>query len=165
MVNERIKRFNYIANNIPAEPHEKDKFWEQAILQSSLILEEAREAHEAALKRDIVEYVDGVVDTWYLHNYAEHMLEQFGVLLYQAKDQVCLNNDSKYTRSKDLAEQSKNHHNKSGNPCYVQDVEYQGETYYIVKRMSDGKVQKLLGHQKPNIASSIPEEVMKALEE
>lgn len=163
MVNERIAKFNKIVGNAPAEQHEKEKFWQQAILQAKLIQEEANEMVEACLNRDLVEMVDAWCDVDYLQNHAENMLGTVGVLLYQAKDQVCLNNDSKYTTSLELATMSKDHQNKNGNPCYIEDVEYRGDTYFILKRMSDGKVMKLLGHQPPNIRSSIPDSVFEAI--
>lgn len=164
MSNSKVVKFNTIIGNSPASLEEKEKFWKQATLQAKLILEEAKEQYDACLQRDLVEVVDGACDVRYLQDYMNTLLDNVGVDLEHAFDMVCYNNDQKYTRNYNLALESATSHTiEGGVPSEVEEVEYEGDLYYVVKRKSDGKVMKLLGHQPPDIAAAIPSQTAEVL--
>ena len=154
---ERISKFNHIIGNTPAT--NVDAFWEQAKLQAALVLEEAQEQYDAVMERDLVELVDGACDVQYLQTYLDEMIETIGVPLKVAMDMVVVNNDQKYTKHESMAHISRMIHSDAGIPCYVEKVEFEGDTYYTVKRSSDGKVMKLKDHVSPNIRATIPDGV------
>ena len=161
---ERVVKFNTIVGNPPVGLDDKEKFWEQVQAQAKLTLEEAQEQYDWAMKKNLVEVVDGYCDVDYLQTYMSVLLQEVGVNLGCSVDTVCLNNDQKYSLSKDLALQSQAElYTDKGVDTYISEVEYEGDTYYTVRRSSDNKVMKLLKHVPPNIPATIPSGTMKAL--
>ena len=161
---EKINMFNVIVGNPAPTLDDIDEFWEKVQLQSKLILEEAQEQYDAAMNKNIVEVVDGWGDVEYLQTWQEEILKNVGVLTQCALDAICLNNLQKFTKVKGFAEDSKTALIEDGVECYIQETVFEGETYYTVRRKSDGKVQKLLRHVPPNIPSVIDSNTLKVLE-
>lgn len=162
MSKEAIKKFNYITGNYPVGiDGDKEAIWSQLELTSRLLLEEAQEMHTAALNRDILEYLDGNTDCWYVREYADDLLKALGVDVPGAKYEVCYNNDQKYTTSETLALDTWADYAKKGKAPEVCKVDYEGKTYYTVK--IDGKVNKLLFHVRPNLSECVPDYVKEKL--
>jgi len=160
-VKESVKRFNFTIGNPPISiDGDKEDFWRSIQQQAALVLEEAKEQYEAAMNRDIVEVVDGAADVAYTQAYMDVMLEEIGVDLNKAKDLVCENNDQKITLDEVFARRSatKQLLDNPDDQFYVDETWYNGLSYFVVKRKSDGKVMKLIGHQSPDIKEAIPEE-------
>lgn len=161
-VKESVKRFNCIKGTPPISiDGDKEDFWRSIQKQAALVLEEAKEQYEAAMNRDIVEVVDGAADVAYTQAYMDVMLEEVGIDLSLAKSLVCDNNDQKITTDEKFAKKSAIKHLENAIPCRVEESWYDRMFYYVVKRIQDGKVMKLIGHQSPNIKEAIPEETFK----
>lgn len=158
-IKESVKRFNHIKGTPPISVDgDREAFWESVQNQAALVLEEAKEQHEAAMNRDIVKLVDGAADVAYTQTYMDVLLEGVGINLLLAKGLVCDNNDQKITTDEKFARRSAIKHLQKGEMCYVEEAWYDRMFYYVVKRKLDGKVLKLIGHQSPNIADAIPKE-------
>lgn len=160
---ERVNKFNTLAGNAPAGVDDPKKFWKQLEFQATLILEEAKEFLEAVESRDLENAVKEACDVDYVYTYAEVILEQAGIHMGVAKDMVAMNNDQKYTLSEELAEQSAHSLEKSGVQTYIDEIEYGGETIYMVKRWDDMKILKLLEHVEPSVSATIPDNTLKVL--
>jgi len=161
-----IIKFNCIKGDSPVGiDGDRERFWQQIEHQAKLVLEEAQEQYDAAVARDIVEVVDGACDVDYLQTYLDVLLEAVGVDLPQARELVADNNNQKYTTNEHLALRSAKKHSDNGVPAYAEEVAYEGEYYFVVKRKEDGKVLKLIGHQSPKIADAIPEKTFKMVGE
>lgn len=161
-IKESVKRFNHIKGTPPVSiDGDREAFWESVQNQAALVLEEAKEQYSAAMNRDIVELVDGAADVAYTQTYMDVMLEEVGIDLPLAKSLVCDNNDQKITTDEEFAKKSAIKHLENAIPCRVEESWYNLMFYYVVKRLQDGKVLKLIGHQSPNIADAIPEETFK----
>lgn len=165
-IKESVKRFNHIKGTPPVSiDGDREAFWESVQNQAALVLEEAKEQYSAAMNRDIVELVDGAADVAYTQAYMDVMLEEVGINLPLAKELVCDNNDQKITTDEEFAKKSAIKHLENAIPCRVEESWYDRMFYYVVKRIQDGKVLKLIGHQSPNIADAIPEETFKFIGE
>lgn len=162
MSDHRITKFNHIVDNAPVGMYDEEAFWKQMTLQAKLVLEEAQEMMDACEARDLIEVVDAQSDVWYLNEYAQDLLEFIGVDMVGAHAMVCHNNDQKYTRNAEFAYDSAEAQKKeNGVKCVISEVQYEDETYYVVKRASDGKVMKLIGHEAPDLAKVIPSHLLK----
>lgn len=159
----RVLKFNTLAGNAPVGLEDVDKFWKQLEFQATLILEEAKEFLEAVESRDLENAVKEACDVDYVYTYAEVILEHAGVNMGVAKDMVAMNNDQKYTLSEELAEQSAHALEEGGVGTYIDEVEWEGDTIYMVKRYSDGKILKLLEHVDPTVGATIPDSTFKVL--
>lgn len=158
MSDRRITKFNKIVGNAPVGMYDEEAFWKQMTLQAKLVLEEAQEMMDACEARDLKEVVDAQSDVWYLNEYAEDLLEFIGVDMVEAHSLVCHNNDQKYTMNAEFAyDSAEAQKNENGVKCVISEVQYDGDTYYVVKRASDGKVMKLINHQAPDLNRVIPE--------
>lgn len=163
-VKESVKKFNHIKGTPPVSiDGDVGAFWKSVQQQAALVLEEAKEQYEAAMNKDIIDVVDGAADVAYTQTFMDVMLEEVGVDLSKAKSLVCENNDQKFTLDQVFARRSATSYllHNPGEQAYVDEAWYDGLFYYVVKRKSDDKVLKLIGHQSPDIRESIPEETFK----
>jgi len=119
-----------------------------------LLQEELDEFQEAVNQRDVVETVDAVVDLMYFLQQAVIKLELAGVNIVECCNEVCLNNQLKYTTSYELAEGW-----LDGTPNrYVdENVAEDGVTYYCVKDLDTHKVKKYNNFPSPDLKQHIPE--------
>ena len=162
-MNSNVTRFNHVVGNPPVGFSSKEEFWNQIKLQAELILEEAQELLDAANARDIVEVIDGSTDVWYLREYMDNLLEAVDVDTMLAEELVCNNNNQKFTTSPEYASASAQEYEIG--TVYVRETNYNGVKYYTVNRNSDGKVMKLLDHEKPDLEILIGEELKNFLKE
>lgn len=154
---ESVKRFNVIVGNGPSQGSLYD-CWKQLKLQADLIREEAQEAVDAGKTEDFQEMIDAWADVWYTNTYLGQLLEAFGVDTKAVINEVCENNNQKFTQSYTYASESKEALEEKGIDCYIEEVVYQGEVYYTVRRNSDTKVMKLKHHQAPDLSKYVPDE-------
>lgn len=153
MSDKRITKFNYRSGKTPLSlNNDKEVIWKSLQDQAERLVEEANEVLDGVKNRDIKEVVDGVVDTWYVREWLDDMLEALGVDVDGAKHEVCKNNLDKITEDVNLAyESSVNYGNTFVYSYHEKDV-----TYYSVLREGDRKVMKLKTHVPPNIDKFIP---------
>lgn len=157
MSKSEVKKFNVIVGNAPSQG-DLYEVWKQLKLQASLIKEEALETDKAASEEDMLELIDGWADVWVVNTYMEQLLEAFGVDVKKVKQEVCNNNNQKFTTSYTYASDSKEALEEKDVECYIEEVGYEGSTYYTVRRSSDSKVMKLKHHKRPNLEQFVPEE-------
>lgn len=156
----RVSRFNAVVGNPPAEGLED--VLKQIENQCTFLLEEVLETKEAAKRGDWIECVDGVGDVKYVAAYLQTLLESVGVKFNKAYRKICDNNDQKFSSSKELvlqwqAEKSISHPELE---TYVAVTEYEGETYYTLRRKDNGKVVKHNNFEAVDLTDCIPNELL-----
>lgn len=157
MSKEQVRKFNVIAGNSPSQG-DLWECWQQLKRQVDLVLEEAKEGKEGASKEDMLELIDAWADVWYTNTYLGQLLEAFGVNTKAVIEEVCKNNNQKFTTSYTYASESKEALEDKGVQCYIEQTVYQGTTYYTVRRNGDGKVMKLRHHESPELSKFLPKE-------
>lgn len=124
---------------------------------AALLLEEAQELKNAADNLNYVEVLDGALDVKYVLTNVLDTLSQYGFKVDEGWNEVCLNNELKYTTSWDLV-------NQWSKQCEVEHTivtkEFEGELYYHLSRTSDGKVIKQVNHPKVNLKYYVPDEFL-----
>jgi hypothetical protein len=131
--------------------------WKQAIeLQSALLVEEASETFVAAKDGNLLEILDGAVDTFVILSYLFAQLEQAGFNVDAAIDKVMDNNYTKIYESYYLAVAAKESLEEwSNNSYYVETSMHEGMPYYTVRNAA-GKVQKPLDFVAVNLHDCLP---------
>ena len=154
--NIAVERFNKIIGKAPSE--DECVLIKQIKDQSTILLEEVLETKEAP---DWIERLDGVCDIWFVASELVTQLESVGINVKKAFKAVCENNSLKYTTSRELVEKWYNW-NKSdqGVDCHIHGSEYEGETYYCVRRNEDNKVLKWEDFPKVDLSKYIPKELL-----
>ena len=152
----RVARFNAVVGNPPAESLED--VLKQIENQCTFLLEEVLETKEAAKRGDWTECCDGVGDVKYVAAYLQTLLESVGVKFNKAYQKICDNNDQKFSSSKELvlqwqAEKATSHPELE---TYIAETEYEGETYYTLRRKDNGKVVKHNGFEAVDLTNCIP---------
>lgn len=150
-----VSRFNHTCGNAPAE--DPKEILKQIVNQSTYLLEEVLETKHAAKDGNWTEVTDGVADILFVAAYLNDLCEAAGVDIKGAFEAVCENNSLKFTTSKELAEKWLAEKEIS---CYVAETEYDGETYYTVRRTEDGKVTKYKGFETVNLIPFIPKDLL-----
>lgn len=156
----RVARFNAVVGNPPAENLED--VLKQIENQCTFLLEEVLETKEAAKRGDWVECVDGVGDVKYVAAYLQTLLESVGVKFNKAYRKICDNNDQKFSTSTDLVlqwevEKSISHPELE---TYIAETEYEGETYYTLRRKDNGKVVKHNNFEAVDLSDCVPKELL-----
>lgn len=160
-MNERITKFNHITGKAPLgfdRGASKEDIWKQIEDQVERVYEEAKEMRDAARERNLVEVLDGHLDTWYTNSYIQDLLQAINVDVKGAKVVVVENNDSKYTTSREYAEISARIYLEDDIDVYIDPYVYDNVLYYTVKRVEDNKVMKLKDHQRPELEKYVPDE-------
>lgn len=156
MSNQRVTRFNVICGNAPHMGTDYE-YWRQLREQAERIYEEALELKEAAWREDMQAVLDGFLDVKYTNEYMEDLLVAGDVDTKKGWDIVCFNNDQKFTTSYSYAAESKEALEEKGVGCYLDSTNYEGQTYYVVRRSEDNKILKLKYHESPSLEKCIPE--------
>ena len=156
----RVARFNAVVGNPPAESLED--VLKQIENQCTFLLEEVLETKEAAKRGDWTECCDGVGDVKYVAAYLQTLLESVGVKFNKAYQKICDNNDQKFSSSKELvlqwqAEKATSHPELE---TYIAEAEYDGETYYTLRRKDNGKVVKHNGFEAVDLKKYIPNKLL-----
>ena len=154
---KEITKFNRIVGNAPHMGTDLE-YINQIKQQARLVYEEACELMEAIEAEDFVEVLDAFCDIRYTNEYLDDILTAGGFNVKGAWKAVCENNSQKYTTSYSYALASKEALEEKGTECYIEDVVFEGETYYTVRRSEDQKVMKLKFHERPDISQFVPDE-------
>jgi hypothetical protein len=152
---QRVKMFNTMAGNSPSNGSLLD-CWKQLKLQQSLVAEEAMEGDEACKVEDATELLDAAIDVFVVNTYLLQLLEGMGFDVEGATNEVLANNEQKFSSSYSYAAESKESLEEKGVPCYVEETTYNGVQYFCCKRESDGKIQKLKMHKRPELEKYVP---------
>lgn len=158
---EAVRKFNTIAGKLsPDLVDNPEKMWEALLGSAERAYEEAKEMLEAAKNKDIKEFLDGLVDVKYTEAHAQLLLEMLGVDVIGAGEEVCKNNNMKFFNILDDAMTTARTYSTQDQECREEEVVYEGERLYVVKRVKDNKVMKPIGHPSPMIEEFIPKEVL-----
>lgn len=120
---ENVKLFNNLAG---------DNLTKQGFInQQKLVIEESNEIQEGIDNNDLVEILDGVIDTLYVTLGHLSRLEKLGVNVQGAIEQVCEDNTTKFPLSKEVAQNSVVFYNaKNINVNWAFNEQYQR---YVIK--------------------------------
>lgn len=142
----------------------KETFFEEVGKLIPLLQEEVDELKESYNLRYVQGVLDDVIDIEVYLIQLQSLLERLGCNLLSARESVAENNSLKYTQSLQLAERWLNEHDKQycilgiATPFYISVNEYEGETYYCIKRRDTDKVSKFIGFPKINLDCYTPKE-------
>lgn len=152
-----VKTFNIVCGNAPSQGTLYE-VWKQLKAQASFIKSEAEELCEGIEAENMENVIKEYADVKYTLAYMEQLLEAFGVNTRSAFEAVCQNNNQKFTRSYSYTKESQERLEEKGVECYIETTVYEGETYYTVRRSSDGKVLKPYLFEDLNLAHLTPKE-------
>lgn len=158
MSNYKVTRFNVICGNSPSMGSDFE-YWKQVKEQAARILEEAQELYDSAQAEDMLSVLDGFCDVRYTNEYMEDLLVAGEVETKKAWEAVCNNNDQKFTTSYTYALQSKEALEEKDVECYIDQTQYEGEIYYVCRRVGDNKILKLKNHEAPDLSVFVPKEM------
>lgn len=143
---EDVKAFNNLAGGKTS----KDSF----IAQVKCLVEEVNETVQGVEDNDVVAILDGAIDTIYVAMGILHKLEQLGVNIHKASNQVCENNLTKFPTSEyEATETVKFYNNTNVNVHYVFNHDY---SKYVIKD-ENGKVRKPFNFIPTDLSSYVPE--------
>lgn len=157
MSKREVTKFNIICGNAPSMGTELE-YWRQLKNQAKRVYEEAKELLDAVEAEDMLGVIDGWADVMYTNEYMDDLLSAAGVNTKGVWDDVCTNNNQKFTTSYSYALASKENLEEQGVECFIEQTVYEGEIYYTVRRNEDMKILKLKNHEKPDIEKYVPEE-------
>lgn len=159
-MSKQVEMFNYIVGNAPSE--DTKELLQQIMNQCTYLLEEVLETKEAAKNGDWAGVLDGICDVQYVASYLPVLIEAVGVQYKKAFKEVCKNNNLKFTTSLELARKWQEEKTAVGVETYISEVEYEGETYYTVRRTVDNKVTKFNEFPSVQLERFIPKELLNA---
>lgn len=143
----KVKEWLEIANVQPSK--------ENTELYMKLIIEEFEELREANMLGDFAGMIDGCIDLKWVIDGLLHCLQ---VDIDKAEQEVARSNFSKFEDDKAIATGSAIGYTHSGTEAYVDEVGHDGETVYLVRRLSDNKILKPATYVAPDWGFLIPPE-------
>ena len=97
--------------------------------------------------------LDSVVDIFVVYARLYQLMENnLSFNLHEAIQRVCENNLTKFPTEKQVAEDTLKMYAEQGIECYIAATEYEGVTYYAIKRVSDNKFLKPIGYENVDLA-------------
>lgn len=147
---ENVKLFNNLAG---------DNLTKQGFInQQKVLLEEVKEIDEGISNNDIVEILDGVVDTLYVALGQLYKLEQLGCDIEGAIKRVGEDNLTKFTSSEEIAAASVSFYNsKNVNVHWTRNEDY---SRYVLKD-ENNKVRKPIDFISTNLIEYVPENLQR----
>lgn len=159
MSSKQVTTFNHACSNAPADT--VDDILEQIANQCTYLVEEVLELKEAALARNFVKLADGHGDTKFVRDYLDDLVDALGLNRGGIFKTISANNMMKTTTSEELAEKWKAEKDEDGIETYVAKVEFEGETYYTVRRCEDNKIMKFRDFPEMDLTPFIPKRLLK----
>ena len=142
---ENVKLFNNLAG---------DNLTKQGFInQQKLVIEESNEIQEGIDNNDLVEILDGVIDTLYVTLGHLSRLEKLGVNVQGAIKQVCEDNTTKFPSEEETAVKTVLFYNSQNiNVSHSYNEEYKR---YAIKD-SNGKLRKPVGFLPTDLTGYVP---------
>lgn len=159
---EEVRRWNEVMLNAPVKGDGEQSDIENIAKirrQAGFVVEEANEILDGADSNDVIEMLDGHLDTRFVNDQVGVYLEALGIDLVGAWGEVCRSNNSKFSTNLDLMLASAEDLTKQvGDEVVVQKApSAEGQpTTYILKRLSNGKIMKPSCFSEPNLRPFIP---------
>lgn len=154
MGSKAVTVFNHACSNAPKDTVEG--VLEQIANQCTYLVEEVLEMKEAALNKHFVKLADGHGDIKFVRDYLDDLLDAIGLKRAGIFKEVCENNMLKTTTSSELAEKWKAEKDEDGVATYIATVDFEGETYYTVRRCDNNKVTKFKDFPEMDLTKYIP---------
>lgn len=131
--------------------------WERAVeLQSKLLVEESTETITAISHGDMVELLDGAVDTFVILSKLFDMLEKAGFDVEGGIQQIIDNNQKKIFNSYyEACEAKEKLEQRDDVEYYVETATLNGLSFYTVRR-ADGKIAKPVGFVAVELKEFVP---------
>lgn len=147
---ENVKLFNNLAG---------DNLTKQGFInQQKVLLEEVKEIDEGIGNNDIVEILDGVVDTLYVALGQLYKLEQLGCDIEGAIKQVCTDNTSKFPSDEETAVKTVMYYNNQNvNAKWEYNEKYQR---YVIKDENQ-KIRKPYNFIPTDLTQYVPENLQR----
>lgn len=136
---EKVKQWMKIARVQPSK--------EYVDLYMKLIEEEFNELKKAHEDNNYAEMVDACIDLLWV---TIGELVSMQVDISRAEEEVTRSNFSKYVRIKASALGAQELYKSKGIETYIDEVEHDGEKYYIVRRSADNKILKPASYSPPD---------------
>lgn len=156
MGSKAVSVFNQAAGNPPSD--DPQDVLKQIANQCTFLIEEVLEMKEAAKLKDWVSVLDAHADIRFVRDYLDDLCQSVGLNTSKAFRKVCENNAQKYSTSKELVLQWQAE-KAASNPeleTYTAETEYDGETYYTLRRKDNGKVVKHNNFEAVDLTNCIP---------
>lgn len=153
---EEVRRWNEVMQNAPIAGDVEGTI-AKITRQSAFVVEEAKEIQDGAVANDIIEILDGHLDTRFVNDQIGVYLESLGVNLKGAWKEVCRSNDSKFSTDLDMMARSCAKFAEEGVEVHVVESPIPG--VYVLKRRSDGKIMKPINFSEPNLRPFIPKQL------
>lgn len=156
MGSKSVSVFNNVCGNSPKE--HLDELLEQIENQCTFLIEEVLEMKEAAKDKDWISILDAHADIRFVRDYLDDLCVAVGLDINKAFRKVCANNAEKYSTSRELvlqwqAEKLISHPELE---TYIAETEYEGESYYTLRRKDNGKVMKHNDFAAVDLTSYVP---------
>lgn len=131
--------------------------WERAVeLQSKLLVEESTETTTAISHGDMVELLDGAVDTFVILSKLLDMLEKAGFDVEGGIQQIIDNNQKKIFNSYyEACEAKEKLEQRDDVEYYVETATLNGLSFYTIRR-PDGKISKPVGFVAVELKEFVP---------
>lgn len=160
MGSKAVTQFNHAVSNAPSQLDHV--LLEQIANQCTFLVEEVLEMKEAALAGDWLEVLDAHADIRFVRDYLDDLCVAAGLNINKAFRKVCANNAEKYSTSKELvlrwqAEKAASHPELE---TYIAETEYEGTTYYTLRRKDNGKVVKHNNFEAVDLTDCLPKELL-----
>lgn len=152
-----VIKFNVLAKGIdPVYSPVSDQFYERLKLQLKLLDDEVYELEEAISLKDNPEVLKEAIDCGVVWMGIMGILRSAGFDISQGMEDVCENNISKILDNREYAEASVEFQAKQGVESYIEEVFFEGETYYAIRRKSDTKILKPENYKKVTLEHCSP---------
>lgn len=161
MGSKQVTEFNHACGNAPLDS--VSGVLQQIANQCTYLVEEVLEMKEAALAGDFVKLADGYGDTKFVRDYLDDLVDKLGLVRGGIFRTISANNMMKTTTSRELAEKWKEEKEEDGVEVYIAVVEFEGQTYYTVRREDNGKVTKFRDFPEMDLTPFIPKRLLKGL--
>lgn len=160
MGSKAVSVFNNVCGNTPSD--DPKEVLKQIANQCTFLVEEVLEMKEAALAGDWTEVIDAHADIRFVRDYLDDLCQSVGLNTSKAFRKVCENNAQKYSTSKELVLQWQTEKAASYPELetYIVETEYEGTTYYTLRRVDDGKVVKHDGFEAVDLKDCVPKELL-----
>lgn len=151
---DSVAFWNTACSKLPPKPGTPE-YWGAIKQQWERCFEEVMEINEAIENRDLENLMKEGSDLDYVTCGLNFMI---GADYNTVMDRVIQNNMGKVTRFLAEANQWRDHYTEKGEQVAVAHSHVEGENWYCVKRLSDDKVMKSPGLQKPDLSDLVPKE-------
>ena len=138
---ESVEKFNNVAGWKDPDDQSAKQMWEALLAQAKVNLEEAKEAYQACLDKNLLEVLDGGADSFVTSVGLLQKLKSYGFNVENAVEDVCENNLSKYLDSFTQAKADEAAYSLSHPEDKIEVIESDIDYLFVLKD-KNGKIRK-----------------------